>query len=174
MPSTYTLISSNVLGSSAASVTFSAIPSTYTDLVLRMSLRISTTDAIDGYLWTINGNTSSNYSQTYLLGWGNSVTSGRFTRSGFLEVYTDANTATSNTFGSHEIYIPNYAVSSYKQISSLNMQENNTTQAFIGALSNLYSSTTPISSLSFTPLTGPNFLSGSSFYLYGIKSSGTV
>jgi hypothetical protein len=32
---TYTLIESQVLGSSAASVTFSAIPATYTDLVLK-------------------------------------------------------------------------------------------------------------------------------------------
>ena len=36
---TYTLISSNVLSSSAASVTFSSIASTYTDLVLRVSAR---------------------------------------------------------------------------------------------------------------------------------------
>jgi hypothetical protein len=37
MANTYTLIASNTLGASAASVTFSAIPSTYTDLVVRYS-----------------------------------------------------------------------------------------------------------------------------------------
>ena len=47
MPSTYTLISSNVLASSAASVTFSAIPSTYTDLVVRASIRSDATSDAD-------------------------------------------------------------------------------------------------------------------------------
>ena len=57
---TYTLISSNVLGSSAASVTFSSIPATYTDLVLRVSAR---TDADDTSLITFNG-TTTGYSKT--------------------------------------------------------------------------------------------------------------
>jgi hypothetical protein len=35
MANTYTPIASNTLGASAASVTFSAIPATYTDLVMR-------------------------------------------------------------------------------------------------------------------------------------------
>jgi hypothetical protein len=39
MPSTYTLIKGETIGSSAASYTFTAIPSTFTDLVLRISVR---------------------------------------------------------------------------------------------------------------------------------------
>jgi len=50
---TYTLISSNVLTSSAASVTFSSIPATYTDLVVRLSARATTTAS---NIWvTFNG-----------------------------------------------------------------------------------------------------------------------
>ena len=48
MPATYTLIASNTLSSAAASVTFSAIPATYTDLVLRYSAR-SDGASVDDY-----------------------------------------------------------------------------------------------------------------------------
>ena len=51
---TYTLISSNVLASSAATVTFSSIPATYTDLVLRVSARNN-----DGVPFTYVGGTGN-------------------------------------------------------------------------------------------------------------------
>jgi hypothetical protein len=73
MANTYTLIESQVLGSSAASVTFSAIPATYTDLVLRVSAR---TDADDTSLITFNG-TTTGYSITRLNGNGATATSNR-------------------------------------------------------------------------------------------------
>ena len=68
MANTYTLISSNVLGSSAASITFSAIPATYTDLVVRVTSRVdrSINGAHNCFL-TVNGSTSSDYSYTNLL-----------------------------------------------------------------------------------------------------------
>ena len=53
---TYTLISSNVLTTAAASVTFSSIPATFTDLVLRMSAQADgASNAFDNITLTFNG-----------------------------------------------------------------------------------------------------------------------
>ena len=58
---TYTPIVTQTLGSAASSITFSSIPSTYTDLRLVLSnLTASTTP--DFVLYRFNGDTASNYS----------------------------------------------------------------------------------------------------------------
>ena len=153
MASTYTLISSQVLASTTASVTFSSIPATYTDLVLRVSARDNDTGAFQQLRITFNGDTATN-------------TSLRFVTS------VDGSTATSNTFGNAEIYIPSYLASQNKPISNFAVQENNNATAYINITAGLFSDTTAISSISLTPLFATvGWVSGSSFYLYGIKSS---
>lgn len=172
MPSTYTLISSNVLSSSAASVTFSAIPATFTDLVVRLSGRSDESGATRSDLTLVVNGTSANYSYTRLIGSGSAATSSRVSGTvsfGIGEISGAA--GTSNTFASGEIYIPSYLASQNKQISSNIMQENNTTSAYIRAYANLWSNTSAITSLAFTVNGGFNFVAGSSFYLYGIKNS---
>ena len=170
MPSTYTLISSNVLASSAASVTFSAIPSTYTDLVVRASTRSS---VAGGVFMQINGDTSSLYSITRLRGDGATTSSGLTSNATNLYFGLDVyDTSTANTFTSQEIYIPNYTVAQNRAISNFLVQENNaaSTNTNIDVESGLYRSTTAITSLTILK-TSNNFVSGSSFYLYGIKNS---
>jgi hypothetical protein len=172
MPATYTLISSNVLTSSQASVTFSAIPSTYTDLVIRFSVRTDQSDTQDSLALKFNGDSSALYSIVALRGNGATATS--FLSSGATSINTgqvDGDTATANTFSSTEIYIPSYTASQSKPSSTFFAQENNITTAFIGAYANLYRSNTAISSIAFTPNGGTNFLSTSSFYLYGISNA---
>ena len=174
MPSTYTLISSNVLGSSAASVTFSAIPATFTDLVVRISARTDRAATSDSTNMTINSDASAIYSFTRLRGDGTSATSNRNTGNTVVSIEsTDGNTATSNTFDSTEIYIPNYLSTVSKPISSVIMREDNSTAAttYNSVQAHLYRNTSAITSLSFAPSNGPNFVSGSSFYLYGISKS---
>lgn len=166
---TYTLISSNVLSSSAASVTFSAIPATYTDLVVRFSVRTNFPDPVDAMSLKFNSDSSALYSLTAVRGNGASATSYRF--SGATSINTgqvDGDTATSNTFSSSELYIPSYTASQSKPASIFFAQESNQTTVYLGAHATLYRSNTAISSLAFTPNDGTNFLSGSSFYLYGI------
>lgn len=168
MANTYTLISSNVLSASASSVTFSSIPSTYTDLVLRASIR---SDAASGQeVIYINPNSlTTNQSSTVIEGNGsNGAGSNRTTR---IETRAVGNTATSNTFSSSETYIPNYNSASVHPISNFGVAENNNTVAVMNAVASLWNSATAISSLSVTLAIGTNFLSGSSFYLYGIKNA---
>jgi hypothetical protein len=168
---TYTLISSNVLSSSAASVTFSSIPATYTDLVLRTSTRDDRADTQNAIRMRINGNTSTVYSLTRIFGDGTNPSSQRLSNQDFSQIYYEnsANT-TANTFTNGEFYFPNYLASQNKPISAFMAQERNLTEAFIANSAILFSSTAVITSLSFEPASS-SFVSGSSFYLYGISNA---
>jgi hypothetical protein len=172
MATTYTLISSNVLSSTAASVTFSSIPGTYTDLVLRISARSDRAAARETVQVQFNSTGSGLYSETRIQGSGSAVSSFRNTAGdGVNAFFIDSAVDTASTFASLEAYIPSYAAAIKKQFSAIGALENNATEAYIRALAGLFDSTSAISSITLTP-TGPsNFVSGSSFYLYGIKNS---
>ena len=59
---TMTLIASNTVGSGGvASVTFSSIPATYTDLILKSSSRDTTTSVSAQINIQFNGDTAANY-----------------------------------------------------------------------------------------------------------------
>jgi hypothetical protein len=175
MPSTYTLIKGETLASSAASYTFTAIPSTFTDLVLRYSARHNNAFSISQVLITFNGDTAANYSETVVYGTSTAAASGR--QSGMSAIdfnYVDADSATANTFSSNELYIPNYTISANKPMSWAGVTENNATtnnSAVIVANASLWRNTATISSITLTAAASRNFLTGSSFYLYGISKS---
>ena len=173
MASTYTLISSNVLASSAASVTFSAIPSTYTDLVLRISVRDDQAVSYQQVNFEFNNDASAIYSYTTLRGTGSAVASNRASNSTTGQVYygTNGDSATANTFSNTEIYIPNYTSTGSKPISSFGASEDNATSAGLSANAHLYRNTSAITSIKFTSNGGTFWLAKSSFYLYGIKNS---
>lgn len=170
MPTTYTLISSNTLSGSAASVTFSAIPSTYTDLVLRVSTRADAGTADDIQI-TFNS-TNSSYSRTNLKGNGSTATSQRGSSQSYfyMDWSGDGSGMTANSFGSAELYIPNYAGSFNKVMSNFGVTENNSISAYMATTAGLWSNTAAITSINVLSGLG-NFLTGSSFYLYGIKNS---
>jgi hypothetical protein len=170
---TYTLINSNVLASTTASVTFSAIPATYTDLVLRCSMRLdeaSTTATVK--VW-FNSDTANNYSLTFLRGSGSAAASNRTSSSPYFSTgQANGNSATANIFTSAELYIPSYAASQNKPFSSISAHENNTSTAYIESRAGLWSNTAAMTSISLQPIdVGISFLSGSSFYLYGISNA---
>ena len=169
MPSTYTLISSNVLSSSAASVTFSAIPSTYTDLVLRWSIRSNRAAVQDWMKIELNADTT-NLSYTRVEADGTGTYSGRST-SILVVGTTSGNTTTSNTFGNGEFYIPSYTASQNKPVSGFGVGEDNAVGALIMATAGLWRSTSAITEIKILSESANNLLTGSSFYLYGIKNS---
>jgi len=169
MPSSRQLISSQVLTSSAASVTFSAIPGTFKDLILKLSVRNSLTQ--EDMLLRINNDSSTLYSRVQLRGNGTQASSSinSAQTSIKLENAVVGSGYTANTFSNHEIYIPNYTASQNRQISSHAAIENNGTEAFDIVHAGLYRSTTAITQIDLIASTG-NFVSGSSFYLYGLAS----
>ena len=171
MPATYTLISSNVLSSSAASITFSSIPATYTDLVIKGSLRNTGGTTIVSTRITFNSIAGTAYSYTYVMGSGSAASSGNNSNgSNTLLSYHNGSTSTASTFSSLEVYIPSYTASQNKPFSSFLSQENNLTAAFTTATAGLLSNTATINSITLTP-DANNWASDSSFYLYGISNA---
>ena len=169
---TYTLISSNVLSSSQTSVTFSSIPADYTDLVLRIATRCSANE--ENLRVTFNGVGGTSYSERTLYGNGSAAYSYATTSTNSLiHIYTNASSTTANTFSNVEIYIPSYTSSNYKPIGSFSVTETNATAVTMAPAAGLFSNTGVISSITLTSYSGGaiSFVSGSSFYLYGISNA---
>jgi hypothetical protein len=163
-------IATQTLGSSTASVTFSNIPQVYTDLKLVMSTRTSSTNAQGWFdtILTING-TATTGSSTVLLYGSGSGSGSSITESQFTIRTADANN-TANTFGSAEVYIPNYTSSAYKSLSCESVSENNATAAIQELHAFLWSNTAAVTSLVITGASSTNLLQYSTFTLYGIRN----
>ena len=171
MANTYKLISSNVLSSSAASVTFSAIPSTYTDLALRWSARSTYSSAGASWLYLTFNATTTGFSTTLLENAFGTVQSQSFANASNIYAGQIPNLSYgSNIFGTGEYYIPAYTASQNKPISISEVLEQNSASGYISANAALWRNTAAITSLTLTPEFG-SLASGSSFYLYGIKNS---
>jgi hypothetical protein len=175
MANTYTLIQAQTLGSSAASVTFSAIPATYTDLKLVGSTRSTRNAGSTSNIYLqVNSITTSVYSFKQVAGTG-SVTDNNQGSSVAPTAaslgFTSQSTDTASTFGSFEFYIPNYAGSNNKSLSADAVQENNATGAYASLTAWLLANTAAITSLTLTTTATFSFAQYSSFYLYGIKNS---
>jgi hypothetical protein len=170
MPTTMKLIGKVNLGADTASMTFSDVPATFTDLLIVGSFRSTraSPQVLDNMKIQLNSS-ASNFSWRGLFFEGTSVTSNSGTDN-LVPVATAAG-ATSNTFSSVEIYIPNYAGTTNKSFSSTGLCETNAATAYGWVGAHLWSNTAAITSISLAPNAGANFLSASSAYLYGIKKS---
>jgi hypothetical protein len=84
--------------------------------------------------------------------------------------------ATSNTFGSSNLYIPNYTGSTNKSYSINSVSETAATEAYQEIIAGLWSQTAAITQILIKPEQTRNFVQYSSITLYGITagSSGGV
>ena len=170
MATTYTAIASQVLSSTAASITFSSIPGTYTDLVLKVSARTTyASNSIDQLQMKING-TSTGYSMTRIQGSGATATSSAVANdTSYAYPQIDAAQATTSTFSTVEYYVPNYVASTAKQLNIFGVQENNSASAYMTNNAALWNNTAAITSITlYGSYSGGLFAIGSRFDLYGI------
>lgn len=169
---TYIKIASNTVGAGgAASVNFTSIPSTYTDLVVKASVRTSFSGT-EGSL--IIGFNSSLANFTLMMLRGSGAAASSFTRTTFSEnriAYINSVGGTASTFSNVEIYVPNYAGSNNKSISVDGVQEANATTAYSVLTAGLWSQTAAINALNFTVGSGDNFAQYTTFTLYGISNA---
>lgn len=165
---TYIKIASNTVGSGgAASVTFSSIPSTYTDLVVKLSLRNGTN--ADNSLGMSFNASSANFTSKYIQGSGSAAYS--FSRSDYFQLaIVNESSSTANTFASADVYIPNYRSSNYKSFSIDTATENNSSSANMELVAGLWSNTAAITSITFTAGAG-SFAQYSTATLYGISNA---
>lgn len=160
-------------------VTFSSIPSTYTDLLIDISVRSSRTGVnFDSIGYRFNASTSG-YSQRVLYGDGSAASSFDLTTiSPASQVWgrldggaINAGNTTSNTFTSICMYIPNYAGSTNKSFSLDLTAENNATATGMELNAGLWSNTAAITEIAFRDNNLGNLAQYSTFYLYGILKS---
>jgi hypothetical protein len=174
MAYTYSKIATYTVGSGGiGSIDFLNIPQNYTDLILKYSIR----SAIAGYSADDLGvrfNSDSvvgSYGWRRLTGNGSSVGSSNSTSydSG-LASQVPASTATANTFGNSEMYIPNYTGSYYKSVSIDSVGENNATGADANLVADIWNKSNPITSIKIFSVNGANLTQYSTAHLYGIKA----
>jgi hypothetical protein len=173
MANTYTLIASSTVGSGgAASIDFTSIPSTYTDLLVKVSARSSQAATNDAAYCYFNG-VSTSYSNRFLYGTGSAAGSGTNT-TGIYLAPINGDSSTASTFGNLEFYIPNYtSTTTAKSVNVDGVQETNASSSFMAINAGLWNPGTQvaINSITIYPATGPNWLQYSTAYLYGIKNS---
>ena len=171
MPDTFIKIASVTVGSGgASSIDFTSIPSTYTDLCVKVSVRSNYSAYVDNLIIKLN-NSSASFTNRTLVGYATSVASGTNDNSGQNVGNATAALATSNTFASGDIYLPNYAGSNNKSFSTDNVTEtNDTSNAFLKFVASLWSNTSAINQVTLVLAAG-SFVQYSTATLYGIKNS---
>lgn len=167
---TYTAIATQTLGSAAASVTFSSIPGTYTDLVLVANGYNATGDGVAPRL-VFNSDTASNYSRTILSGDGSSATSSRNTNQSEIFIGNVVGWDTTSTQPAMFIaQIMNYSNTTTNKTVLARLGAASGTYPGTEALVGLYRSTSAITNVQVTSGSG-TFAIGSTFSLYGIKAA---
>jgi hypothetical protein len=164
MPSTYTPIATQTLGSSASSVTFSSISSAYTDIILVCNpITAVTTGQI---AIRLNGDTGTNYSRTIL--WGNGSSAGSYRNSNEAYAYTGYYTNLWTNPTTVIFNINNYSNSAINKI--ILGRSSNAGEASMQSI-NLWRNTAAITSIELTISGGSSYSTGSTFTLYGIKAA---
>ena len=165
MATTYEPIATQTLASSSATVTFSSIANTWTDLILVSAPKTQGNSYSVNIV--LNSDTGTNYSCTRLYGDSSSA-------------YSDRSSTTANSLGSWGVasstgvvqpiitQIMNYSnTSTYKtMITRINSPS---PDIYVGAVVSLWRSTAAINSVTFS--TSGNIGAGSTFTLYGIKAA---
>lgn len=164
---TYTPIATTTLTTSAANVTFSSIPGTYTDLVLVGNMLGGTGGTSDfTVLMQVNSDTGSNYSTTRLIGDGSSATSIRNSNQTYARINTSGYLSTTVP-QTNIIHFQNYSnTTTFKTVLSRSSQADNVALAGV----NLWRSTAAISTI-YIYLDSGTFGFGSTFTLYGITAA---
>lgn len=156
---TYVALDKVTVGSAVSSVSFTSIPSGYTDLQIVFSGAITT--GFDAIGLQFNGDTATNYSRVYLAGNGSAASSSLSSSQSVIQI------GIMGTEQSNSIFqIMNYSnATTYKTAIARGNSSANATRAGVGT----WRSTAAINRVDL--ITGSStFISGSTFSLYGIKA----
>ena len=171
LASSFDLLETTVLSSSASSVTFSSLGSysDYKHLQIRMTTRNSRAVSTNTqFSLTFNGDTGSNYAHHILGGTGGSVYSTASTSQTAMQVSSIGNSATANIFSASIIDILDFNSSSKNKTIRIMTGIVNSADYEITLRSGFRNNTAAITSFTITANID-NILTGSRFSLYGIK-----
>jgi hypothetical protein len=163
MTTTYDCIATETTSATTSSITFSSIPSTYTDLVLVINNAAVNTVSYVGMRF--NGDTANNYGSTRLYGVGGTTYSDASGNRGEMLV----GTATASGSQLTVCHIFNYTnTTTFKTVLS----RDNTTSLRVGLLACSWFKSTPeaINSITLLVPDSSGWTADSTFALYGIKA----
>jgi hypothetical protein len=163
MTSTYEKIATTTLGSDTASITFSSITGTYTDLVISLVAGQSAT-LNDAFQVRFNGDSGTNYSDTIMFGDGTNDDSARQST---VNSYRDFGDLGGTAITSQFIFnFMNYSnTTTYKTIlTRFDSLQKSRTMANVG----LWRNTAAITSIEFSFTGSDQFKAGTTATVYGI------
>ena len=164
MATTYEKIATTTLGSAAATITFSSIAASYTDLKISFLVNGVSSQAAAGIRF--NSDTATNYSYTSLYGSGASAGSTAGTSSNRIYLSGAGGVPTSSP-AFYEINIFSYAGSTYKTtLDSASIDANGS--GFVERVVGLWRSTSAITSITLLIDGTVTFNTGTIATLYGI------
>ena len=168
MPATYEPIATTTLGSAAATITFSSIPATYTDLRIVIPFFKETATSQTSVVVQFNSDTGTNYSFTSVSGNGSSASSTRSSNDNY--IYANFMTdATSTNLCLTTIDVFSYAGSTNKTVLATGSADKNGSGS-IERIVGLWRNTSAINTVALKSQIG-NFASGTTATLYGIKNA---
>lgn len=168
MPTTYESIATTTLSSTTASITFSSIPQTYTDLVLVVFAQSTGTYA--NFYYRVNSDSGTNYSQTRVSGNGTASSSGRVSNATFFNP-CQVSGISSNGFGLYITNFMNYSnTTTFKSLVHTTSIQNGNVGDGIELIAGLWRNTAAINTIFIDP-DGGDFASGTTATLYGIKAA---
>jgi len=171
MATTYTLIQAVTVGSGgAANIEFTSIPQTYTDLLYKISARMSV--ATGSVFLRFNGTTTDGKT-LWMDGDGTSLTGNLDSSNQYGPVHgVNGNNLTASTFGSADIYISNYTSNKHKSSNTDGVTESNSaTGVTMACGGSRWANTAAITSIQLVSAAPGNFSEHSTAYLYGISNA---
>ena len=162
---TYVALQSTTLGSAAASISFTSINQTYTDLICVLNMTRS--GAGNNLGLRINGDTATNYSETYIEGDGSTALGGRNSNTNTMRI-----AAIQGGFGTDlatvTIHLQNYSNSTtYKTVLTRYSQAS----TIVGTSVGLWRNTAAVTSIELGTFGGANFGAGTTATIYGIAAA---
>ena len=178
IPNSYESIATVTVGSPVATVSFTSIPATYTHLQVRLIAKSTETlyNQSDAITFYFNADTTyTNYRSHWVRCSGASVSASQIQSAGY-NIYSGSiasgHSSQVSMFGAQIIDILDYAnTNKYRTVRTLDGNELNSAESFVGLHSGLWMSTSTVSGLTFQVTNGSNFAQYSQFALYGIKGS---
>ena len=165
---TYEPIATQTLASAAASITFSSIAASWTDL--RLVLTCTTSSANQLVYCKLNGAGGTAYSSTFLVGFGGSASSTAYTGQAQFSFNQPGNGTSTTVPMFYSMDLFSYAGSTNKTALVTASEDINTVNSGVYRSVQLYRSTSAITQIDLS-LSGGNYAIGTIATLYGIKAA---
>jgi hypothetical protein len=166
--STYTPIYAQTLSGSTASITFSNIPTTFTDL----KLVVSGITTVTGYAFTlsVNSDTGSNYSQTLISSNGTSAQSARYSSSNNTNMYIGGWVSGYDSTAPSTLTLDFMNYSNTTTNKTILWRSSSSPRSVESGVM-MYRRLAPITTITISSQSGASMATGSTFTLYGIKAA---